>query len=35
VAILAASNDAYDRLMVQLADKILDALILIQAQAQP
>ena len=35
VAILAASNDAYDRLMVQLADKILDALILIQPQAKP
>ena len=32
VAMLAASNDAYDRLMIQLADKILDALILIQAQ---
>ena len=34
VAILAASNDAYDRLMIHLADKILDALILIQAQVQ-
>ena len=35
VAILAASNDAYDRLMIQLADKVLDALILIQPQAKP
>ena len=32
VAMLAASNDAYDRLMIHLADKILDALIFIQAQ---
>ena len=35
VAILAASNDAYDRLMIQLADKVMDALILIQPQAKP
>ncbi len=34
VAILAASNDAYDRLMIQLADKILDTLILIQPHTQ-
>ena len=35
VAILAASNNAYDRLMIQLADKILDTLILTQLQTKP
>ena len=35
VAILAASNDAYDRLMIQLADKIMDGMILTQPPAQP
>ncbi|MDA8634840.1 LPS assembly lipoprotein LptE [Rhodobacteraceae bacterium] len=35
VAILAASNDAYDRLMIQLADKIMDGMILTQSPAQP